>query len=284
MLDDFNKPNVPTAGSVGFASRPAHQDETDRSRDLDGDDARGSMRVRAGTTLGDEDHGAPAKRPRNSTGVFAMALAEEKYDIAELFSHGTVIKRAKMSGLRVGWAIGEHFDEVTGRVWDLRKGVDKQRARKLQHEDKPRMLLATPPCTLFSSLQNLRKTEIDPDEKRDAICLRTAHERLELETRFGEKVAWEGGRIRGCAPHVCVRHEARWPFYLQTHEDLDQLPTGFGRDARKVLWEAPAHAVVAQPRQGGGSISSGILRRHYQGSCCGERAYGADVWGHWGDG
>ena len=75
----------------------------------------------------------------------------------------------KKRGLRCGWALGEHVDEVSGRSRNLIEKEDKHNARCWQGHDKPELLIVTPPCTNFSSPQNLNKGELKKEEMDKAI-------------------------------------------------------------------------------------------------------------------
>ena len=60
-------------------------------------------------------------------------------------------------------------DEITGRVWDLTSEADVKAAWNLFYRARPRLLVASPPCTLFSCLQRARRTEMDPREWAKAV-------------------------------------------------------------------------------------------------------------------
>ena len=71
-------------------------------------------------------------------------------DIAEIFSPERVSQVCQKFGLTPGDAL----DFRTGR--DLRRPEHRQRAMTLIHETKPALIIGSPPCTMFSALQNLR--------------------------------------------------------------------------------------------------------------------------------
>ena len=62
---------------------------------------------------------------------------------------------------------------VTGQAWDLSKKYVQEKAMKLLKRDKPGLLIASPPCTLFSVLQNLSgdPKERDPEAWQRAVDL-----------------------------------------------------------------------------------------------------------------
>ena len=72
---------------------------------------------------------------------------------------------ANRQELRGGWALDlNHEDPVTKCKWDLSEEKTQSRAWRLIRRDKPLVIGMSPECTLFSALQNLRKTEIPKDE------------------------------------------------------------------------------------------------------------------------
>ena len=89
-----------------------------------------------------------------------------RYDVCELFSQARVAAEASTMGLRGGWSLDiNHVDTITitGETWDLCTERDQRRVWKLLGRDKPLVAGLSPECTLFSQLQNLRKSEIDPE-------------------------------------------------------------------------------------------------------------------------
>ena len=55
-------------------------------------------------------------------------------------------------------------DPMAGKPWDLsRRGV-RERVKTLVSETKPFFLIGSPPCTMFSSFQNLRKIKRNQSE------------------------------------------------------------------------------------------------------------------------
>ena len=70
-------------------------------------------------------------------------------DVADMYSPIRVMAHTAKFGLKAG----EAMDLTTG--WELRKQQDRDRARKYQKEHRPKLLIGSPMCTMFSSLQNL---------------------------------------------------------------------------------------------------------------------------------
>ena len=60
-------------------------------------------------------------------------------------------------------------DPVTGKKWDLSNPIELMRFWKLRKVRRSRLLIASPPCRLFSVLQNLRKTPVPAEEYEQAV-------------------------------------------------------------------------------------------------------------------
>ena len=114
---------------------------------------------RAGEQIVDEE--APEKkRPRaededrmmdDSELIQALYKACEalRADISEVYSP----PRITAEGEKWGLAPGEAMDLTNG--WDFRRADHRQQAREHQRKRRPRLLVGSPMCTMFSALQNL---------------------------------------------------------------------------------------------------------------------------------
>ena len=88
-----------------------------------------------------------ARQLRKSQGV---------YDVCEVFSPARLTAQCAKFGLRGGWALDvAHNCTVTGRKWDCLIAEDRDWCKRMVYRDKPQLLVVSPPCTLFSQLQNL---------------------------------------------------------------------------------------------------------------------------------
>ena len=70
-------------------------------------------------------------------------------DVCEVFSPPRVSTEAKKFGMKAGDAM----DLTTG--WDFDREEDRARAEKYIDEEKPLVLIGSPPCIAFSQLQTL---------------------------------------------------------------------------------------------------------------------------------
>ena len=77
-------------------------------------------------------------------------------DVTEIFSPPRICARARERGIRGGWSLDwMTADPITGQKWDLRKQHVQNKVMMMLHRDKPGLVVACPPCTLFSTLQNM---------------------------------------------------------------------------------------------------------------------------------
>ena len=80
-------------------------------------------------------------------------------DIAEMYSPPRVTAEGKRFGLKPG----EAMDLSTG--WDFRKADHREKAMKYIKEKKPRLVIGSPMCTMFSVLQNWSAWTEDKDRR-----------------------------------------------------------------------------------------------------------------------
>ena len=104
-------------------------------------------------------------------------------DVSEVFSPPRVGKEA----LKFGLEAGDAMDLTTGL--DLNKEEDRIKAEKRLDEQKPLVLIGSPPCVAFSQLQTLI-----PDSKRKARQLAERIMHLEFMAKLFKKQV-DGGRV-----------------------------------------------------------------------------------------
>ena len=64
---------------------------------------------------------------------------------------------------------GSTFDlrrDANGVAWDFTKAADRERARRQIRREKPFLVVGSPPCTEFSSVQNLNRRFFTEEEAR----------------------------------------------------------------------------------------------------------------------
>jgi hypothetical protein len=99
--------------------------------------------------------------------VHGVDAEAAKAKVAELYSPPRVTKELrKVRSMNL--AAGSTFDMVAdpaGRAWDFRRADDRARARRQISEEKPYLVIGSPPCTSFSRLNvNLNHGRVDPQE------------------------------------------------------------------------------------------------------------------------
>ena len=72
-----------------------------------------------------------------------------RVDVAEIYSPVRVTEECNKFGLKPG----EAMDLMTG--WDFRRPEDKDRALRYIREEKPKLVIGSPMCKMFSQLQHL---------------------------------------------------------------------------------------------------------------------------------
>ncbi len=75
-------------------------------------------------------------------------------DVAEIYSPPRITKAAKEMGLDAGWALDlTEVDPTDGLPWDFSDAKKRSKAKEMLNKDKPLVLIASPMCGPFSSLQ-----------------------------------------------------------------------------------------------------------------------------------
>ncbi len=96
-------------------------------------------------------------------------------DVVEIFSQPRVAQEAAMrpyDGARLvpGWSLDlTREDPETGKPWDLGKHQVREKVRKMIRQCKPYLVIGSPPCTLFSSMQNMNEGKRRNQEEHGAM-------------------------------------------------------------------------------------------------------------------
>ena len=115
----------------------------------------------------DEGESEPAGEDNNMPiGLIAQIAIEcIKFGkhVSEIFSPPRVTKVANKIGLKPGFALDlTENDPVDGLPWDFSKQEKRERALNTLREEKPYLLVGSPPCTVFSSLFSANISRMDP--------------------------------------------------------------------------------------------------------------------------
>ena len=118
----------------------------------------------------------------------ALKIFEEKgADVAEVYSQPRITQEAALrtyggTTLRPGWSLDLTLnDPLTGQPWDFNKKEVRARVRGLVRDSKPFMLIGSPPCTMFSTLQNLSKAKRDEEKFNQKMEVAKKHMRFCLK-------------------------------------------------------------------------------------------------------
>ena len=91
--------------------------------------------------------------------MVGMLTSMNIVDISEVFSPPRVV----MQGLKIGLKAGSSMDVLTG--WDFNSESDRNRAMRQLDEEKPMLLIGSPPCAYLSTLQEPNKFNMRHDEQ-----------------------------------------------------------------------------------------------------------------------
>ena len=77
-------------------------------------------------------------------------------DVAEVFSPPRITEEAARMGLNPGFALDLQVIREDGEPWDFNLYQYRQDAINIAKEQRPRLLVGSPECRVWSALQNLR--------------------------------------------------------------------------------------------------------------------------------
>ena len=78
----------------------------------------------------------------------------QKPDIAEVYSPPRISEEASKRGRKGGFALDLTVRRKDGKAWEFSKRSMRDEATKMVIGQQPFMLISSPPCTMFSILQN----------------------------------------------------------------------------------------------------------------------------------
>lgn len=134
----------------------------------------------------------------------------EVIDVAEMYSGPRVATAAAKMGLRSGWALDLSTKNEAGNPWDFTRADMRDKAARKLVEDKPLVLIGSPPCTDWSTFMNLNWDRMDPD----VVAERKKMARVDLEF---------------CMELYKIQHDPGRHFL---HEHPDPLRRGMGTLSR----------------------------------------------------
>ena len=82
-------------------------------------------------------------------------FGNSRMDVAKVYSPPRVCATARKIGLTAGCSFDLIVNDENGEPWDLSIESVQRKALRKWEEEKPWLLVASPPCTMFNLLQNL---------------------------------------------------------------------------------------------------------------------------------
>ena len=120
-----------------------------------------------------------------------MQMLINKIEVAEVYSPPRVTEMAHQMGLKVGWSLDITTVDVDGRNGDFNEVEMRNTAVRKLLEDEPLLLIGSPMCIAFGTMNNLNYPKMCPEE----VKRRMEHGRRHLE--FCAKLyamQWRAGR------------------------------------------------------------------------------------------
>ena len=114
-----------------------------------------------------------------------------------------------------GYQVGSSFDLQTG--WDLSQDNHRRQMWRILREERPEVLVVSPPCTVFSRLQAINWGRMTPGHQ--VRLLQTGREHLQLavavmkwldESQTSDLDELPAGRIRVCVPGPEIEEKKTW--------------------------------------------------------------------------
>ena len=95
-----------------------------------------------------------------------LSMQMSAVDVMEIYSPKRFTALAERYKLRPGFAVDLNEMKSDGTYWDLNKSEDVQEVHDILEKDEPALLTGSPPCHMFSQLQNLNWRSMAPDFRR----------------------------------------------------------------------------------------------------------------------
>ena len=112
---------------------------------------------------------------RTKEGLKEGATIEAKVDVAEAYSPPRMAAMAAKLGYTDGFSLDLTGCNSKGVPWDLSRPEMQEEALEIQEEQKPWMLVTSPPCTWFCTLMGFNVVHMDEEKVRRGLEEAVAH-------------------------------------------------------------------------------------------------------------
>ena len=97
--------------------------------------------------------------------IFAISTGLDSVGaVCEVYSPPRVVPEAEAAHLPGGWSLDLTTEDSEGRAWDFDRVEVRARCRELVRRTRPMMLIGSPMCTWFSTLQAANRQKVGPEE------------------------------------------------------------------------------------------------------------------------
>ena len=124
--------------------------------------------------------------------IALMSCEMAAVDVMEIYSPKRFTEAAAQFKVRPGFAVDLCEEKPEGGYWDLRKESDVQEVREWIDKDEPALLTGSPPCHMFSLLQNISWYKLSPEvrERRMKEALNHLHVSCEMYRKQYDAGRW----------------------------------------------------------------------------------------------
>ena len=109
---------------------------------------------------------------------------------------------------------------MTGKKWDLLDTVDQRRAWTLFHKTKPALLIASPPCTVFSILQRMNSQPGEEGYKRAVAMVELAVDMCIAQHKAGRLFVFEHPATASSWKLQCLQHLSKMENMYEVDFDM----------------------------------------------------------------
>ena len=98
--------------------------------------------------------------------MMMLNMLTEQMQVAEVYSPPRVAEMANQMGMRGGWSLDLTTCDTDGMPWDFNNVNMRNRAIRKLFNDKPIVLIGSPMCTEYSTLNRLNHSKMPPEVVR----------------------------------------------------------------------------------------------------------------------